>query len=144
MAFGFSYSFKLQQMPPLDLLEAFMDKHDIGSEASHIQGEVLYTKSEFSVHLHRPIILIWFYFGTSIRFRPQGNQILVTFRNKITSGLMILLLLLILGLFFGISGGNITLLSVTLAFLAMLGVYGALGLRLLASGLYLKGKLEGM
>lgn len=144
MAFGFSYSFKLQQMHPLDLLEAFMDKHDMSSEASHIPEEVLYTKSEFSVHFHRPIILIWFYFGTSIRFRPQGNQILVSFSNKITSGLMILLLLLVLGLFFGISGSNITPLSIGMTFLAMLGVYGALGLRLLASGFYLKGKLEEM
>jgi len=143
MAFGFSYSFKLPATPPTERLNGFMEKHKLSAESSNEASDLLYTKSEFSYNIGSSALLVWFHFGTYIRFRPAGNQVMVSLSNKFLSGLMIVILLIIFG-FFLLLPGETTSIDVGITLFLMLCVYIASGLRLLASGWYLKRKLKEM
>lgn len=143
MAFGFSYSFKLPAVPTGDRFNSFMEEHRLSKESSNIPGEVLFTKSELIYDWTFSWITIWFHFGTYIRFTPKGNQVLVTLSNKVLSGLMVVVLLLIFGLFLFLPG-EINTIDIVITIFLMLCVYIISGLRLLASGWYLRRRLKEM
>lgn len=141
MAFGFSHSFTLPQLPEKDLLDDFMKKYQLTEERGDDTDEIHYAKSEFT---WAPLgFTLWFYFGTQIKVSPKGtNEHLVTISNKPLSFSAILLPLGLLGFYAGITGGNFSILGVLIALLAALILYFVISLQLFISSLYLKRKVK--